>query len=38
MTYMDLSYFEGTRAKTRCENKINMKIMQTIYIPLENGP
>jgi len=41
MAYRDLPYFEGVRAKTRREYKlheISTEIMQTLYIPLENGP
>jgi len=42
MTYRDLPYYEGIRAKTHCEYKLHekicMKIMETLYLPLENGP
>jgi len=37
MTYRDLPYYEGTRAKTHHEYKIHdTKILQTLYIPLHN--
>jgi len=40
MMCRDLPYYEGIRAKTGRENKlkISIKITQTLYIPLENGP
>jgi len=39
--YRDLPYYEGIRAKHAVNinfTKISKKIMQTLYIPLENGP
>jgi len=42
MTYRDISYYEGIRAKARHEYKVHEnkceKIMQTLYIPLKSGP
>jgi len=41
MTYRDLPYYEGIRPKhavTINFTKTSMKIAQTVYIPLENGP
>jgi len=41
MTYRDLPYYEGIRAKYTMKinfMKISMKILQTFYIPLEDGP
>jgi len=39
MTYGDLLYYEGVRVKTHCKNKLHdTKNIQTLYIPLENGP
>jgi len=34
MTYRDLPYYEGISPK----HAVNTKIMQTVYIPLENCP
>jgi len=34
MTYRDLAYYEGISPK----HAVNIKITQTVYIPLENGP
>jgi len=41
MTYRDLPYYEGVRPKHAVNinfTKTSMKIMQAVYIPLENGP
>jgi len=41
MTYRDLSYYEGIRPKYAVNinfTKTSTKIMETVYIPLENGP
>jgi len=41
MIYQDLPYYEGMRANTHHEYKLhenNHEIMQTNYLPLENGP
>jgi len=37
MTYRDLPYYKDIRAKAHCEYKLNTKIMQTVYITLENS-
>jgi len=38
MTYRDLPYYKGIRAKTRREYKLHEnKHVQTLYIPLENS-
>jgi len=38
MTYRDLPYYGPKNAVRINFMKISMKIMQTLYIPLENGP
>jgi len=38
MLHRDLPYYKGIKAKPSREHKLHEKIMQTIYIPLENGP
>jgi len=41
MMYRDLPYYEGIRPKHAMNTnftKTSTKIMQTVYIPLENGP
>jgi len=41
MTYRDLPYYEDIRPKHAVNinfTKISTKIMQTVYIPSENGP